>query len=81
MLSTTLISAMSWKNFELAAGEDLNGNVDLVLADPPYNVRKNRDNEHADHDVFTLEDIKGIAGVLEEVTKPGGHEHGFCSAL
>lgn len=66
---------------ELVAGEKMNGKVDLVLADHPYNVRRDREERNADHYVSALEDIKDMASVLEEVMKPEGHGDWFCSVL
>lgn len=52
--------------------EELNGKVDLVLADPPYNVSRDREEGNADHDAFVLEDMKDMSSVLGEVMKPEG---------
>jgi len=34
-------------------GEALPGNVQLILTDPPYNIRNNMGSTNADHDVLT----------------------------
>lgn len=62
---------------EPAAGEKLNGKVELDLADPPYNVRRDREEENAERNVFALEDMKHMAGVLGVVMKPGEQAHPF----
>lgn len=40
-----------------AAGERINSSVDFVLADPPYNMRRNPGDAKDAHDSFTEADI------------------------
>ena len=60
-------------------GVNLNKNVDLVLTDPPYNIRKEGNRENSSHDSFSEKDMKDLVDICEQVLKPGGHGIIFCS--
>lgn len=52
------------------------GSVQLLLTDPPYNVRRG---PNAAHDNFS--DYNGLAELAKKYLRPGGHAVIFCSAL
>ena len=60
-------------------GVNLINNVDLVLTDPPYNIRKEGGRENSSHDSFSEKDMKDLVDICEQVLKPGGHGIIFCS--
>ena len=49
---------------------NLEGIVDLVLADPPYNTRRDAGSDNSEYDVFTETDMKNLADVCAQVLKP-----------
>lgn len=85
MVSACSISEVNLKTLaeepKFGAGDDLSGKVELVLADPPYNVRIYVNDDHSEHNLFELIDMKQIARVLREIIRPGAHWHVFCPAL
>ena len=58
---------------------NLEGIVDLLLTDPPYNTRREGGAENSDYDVFTEKDMKNLADVANTILNPGGHGLIFCS--
>lgn len=69
------------KEPELGAGEDLKGKGNFVLAVLLHNVRNDKDNDHAQYNIFHSNDVKYMIKVLGHVMKPGAHENVFCSAF
>lgn len=61
------------------AGVDLNANVDLLLTDPPYNIRKEGGRTNSEYDQFTENDMEELIEFAATVLKKGGHGIIFCS--
>lgn len=59
---------------------DLTRKVDIILADPPYNVRNDQKYDRAEYDTVGSNDMRDIARVPEDVLKPGEHRPVFCTA-
>lgn len=55
------------------------GRVQLVLTDPPYNIRANANRTNSDHDVLSQGDMKETARLIAKLLCPGGHFILFCS--
>lgn len=64
---------------ELSTGRNMKGMADLVLCDPPYNIRRLRNKSNAAHDIFTSQDCSRMIEEIANVLKLGGHAHIFCS--
>ena len=62
-------------------GVDLTENVDLIITDPPYNVRRLAGRRNSDYDVLTMEEMEECVEVISTILKPGGHGVLFCSDL
>ena len=60
-------------------GIDITESVDLVLTDPPYNVRREGTRHNADYDTFTPEDIAELCSLCKIAMKPGAQGIIFCS--
>ena len=60
-------------------GVEIENRVDLLLTDPPYNVRREGNKDNSDYDIFYESDIKDLCDLCELVLKPGGHGIIFCS--
>lgn len=64
---------VEFKNFveehELCIGEDLRKNVDFILADPPYDTRRDWTDDHGEYDVFGMNNIKYMDKVIGDVLK------------
>lgn len=69
------------KGHRLGVREDLSRNVDFALADPPYDVHTDGNNDHAEYDVDILNNIENMTKVLEDVLRLRAHGPVFCSAL
>lgn len=50
---------------ELSAGEDLLGTVDIVLVDSLYHLQRDRNEDHANYDVFEACDLKDVSVIRE----------------
>lgn len=67
---------------ELTCAKSLLCASDLVLRDPLYNVRSDRQNVRFPDDVLTVEFMADDAVALcKRVPRPGAHGHPFCTAL
>lgn len=55
--------------------------MEFILAYTPYDVQKDREDDHAGYYEFNANDMKDIGKVLEDVMKLGTHEHLFCFVL
>ena len=64
----------------LAEDDELHGEVQLVLTDPPYNIRRDKGCEHADYDRLKDEEYETFVECVDEMLRPGGHALIFCSA-
>lgn len=69
------------KAHEFSTEEDLSGKVNLVLDEPIYNMRRNRNDDHADYDVVGLSDMKEMIKVLRDLMKPEFPTQVFCFTL
>lgn len=58
---------------ELGVEKYLKGRVDLVLADHPYNARRDQKDDHAKYDLLDSHDFNDMAVYLEEDVNPGAH--------
>ena len=63
----------SWSN------RSLRGKVQLILTDPPYNVRRESTRDNAEYDSLSLEDMRQATYLFAELLRPGGHGIVFCS--
>ena len=61
--------------------ESLTNSVHLVLCDPPYNIRREKDKENSGHDILTKADIDDAVLLFDDVLAKGGHGIVFCSAV
>lgn len=55
--------------------------MNLDLVGRPYDVRRARNDHHADYDVFGSNNMKGIAEVLRDFIKLSVHADVFYTAL
>ena len=62
-------------------GTPLDGRVQLLLTDPPYNSRKERSYYNLTHDSLTEEDMALCVNMFATMLRPGGHGLIFCSPL
>ena len=60
-------------------GISLEEQVDLLLTDPPYNVRREANKGNSRYDVFYESDIMDLCDLCKHVLKPGAHGLIFCS--
>lgn len=88
MAEMALVSSVYYIGFRNLAkksyrrtGKYLSGMVDFDLADLPYELRRNQNDDYADYDVFDSNHVKDMVKVLGNVIKCGAHTHLFCSAL
>lgn len=57
--------------------ENLSGKADLVLAQVPYDVRRDRTDYHTQYDVFGLNDLKVMTKALEDFINYEAHGNVF----
>lgn len=69
------------KKYELGSREYISSKVEIILADLPYHVRINLKDVYSDYYFFSLENIKDVAKMIREVTKPEALADMFCTAL
>lgn len=58
------------------------GKVQLLLTDPPYNVRRergSRGSENAEYDLLEMSDMRSVVKWANTILRPGGHAVIFCS--
>ena len=60
--------------------ESLTNSVHLVLCDPPYNIRREKEKENSGHDILTKADIDD-AVLFDDVLAKDGHGIVFCSTV
>lgn len=53
--------------------------VNLVLADPPYNIRSARGQSNSAYNAFLKTDIEDAVKLIGNVMAPGARGHMFCS--
>lgn len=54
--------------------------VQLVLTDPPYNVRRKRQAKHSTSDELSSSDMRTIVQLVADMLRPGGHAVLFYTA-
>lgn len=59
--------------------EMLDDMVQLVLTDPPYNIRRERGKVDSEYDSITINQMKQVVQTIRNVLRPGGHGIVFCS--
>ena len=59
--------------------EDIVGNVQLILTDPPYNIRRERGRANSEYDSLSELDMKTTVELCSKLLRPGGHLFMFCS--
>ena len=64
---------------ERHAGEDLESKVDLILTDPPYNIRRTQGKSHSTHDSMSKSDMVKLVDMADISLVPGGQGVIFCS--
>lgn len=69
------------KKHDEGAEEDIMEKMSFVLEYPLYNLKRNRSADNSDYDLFASEDMTGMVKMPRDVTKPGAHDHVFCSSL
>ena len=57
----------------------LDESIDFVLADPPYNIRRQADRPNSRYDSLTYQDIDSLTELCKFAMKPGAHGIIFCS--
>ena len=55
------------------------GSVQLVLTDPPYNVRRTSNKKNSDHDCLGEDGMDEVVKTCVKLLRPGGHVVIFCS--
>lgn len=66
---------------ELGAREDLTEKVNFVLADPLWDVGRDRNTLHESYRVFDWTNMKHMANVRGDVMIPEAYRHLFRSAV
>jgi tRNA1(Val) A37 N6-methylase TrmN6 len=64
---------------EKRTGKTVNGTVHLVLTDPPYNTRWDREIRNSAYDDLAMEDVQEAASIATSLLRPGGHAINFCA--
>lgn len=59
----------------------LDGSVDIILTEQPYNIRRHGAVPYSEHDKMTDEDIWNVRKFVAQRLFPGGHAVMFCSFL
>lgn len=60
---------------------DVEMNIDLVLTDPPYNVRRELGDRAPDYNLSSKDAIAEMVDMCGEYPKPGGQTHISCSLV
>ena len=55
------------------------GAAQLVLTDPPYNIRKDRGCANSEYDSLATDEMKEVVHIISNLLRPGGHAIVFCS--
>lgn len=66
---------------ELTHRESSVASVDLVLSDPPYNVRRGRKDDNSVYDRLSPTDMGDVVDMCKRMMKPGAHGCLFCFAF
>ena len=59
---------------------DLNDKVQLIVTDPPYNIRRRHNRNNSQYDKILPESMKKLIDICAELLRPGGHLFMFCAA-
>lgn len=63
----------------LYTGQSIVENVQLVLSDPPYNVRRQSGSANSDYDFLSKDEMKDCVDHIADLLRPGGHVILFCT--
>lgn len=66
---------------KLAHGKYFLDSVDLLVSDPPYNVRNGHEDTNKRYNVLNFEDMKDEVALCKGLMRPGAGKHLFCSEL
>ena len=55
--------------------------MDLVLTDPPYNIRREQNRPNSSHDVLSKQDMVKFVDLVDGTLVRGGHAVVYCSFL
>lgn len=64
---------------ELPAHSSTEGEVQLILTDPPYECRRELNKKNSSHDVLSYIDMQETADTCAKLLRPGGHVVLFCA--
>lgn len=67
--------------YEGQTGESIEGQVNLILTDAPYNTRREQKKNNYGHDELSDGTMQDFAHLLEQVLSPSGHGVILCSNL
>lgn len=62
-------------------GVSFEAKLELLIADPQYNIRRKGGRPDSEHDVFTKQDIADMLDLSEANQKPGGYGYVLGSTL
>ena len=65
----------------MLSGARVEGEVQLVLTDPPFNHRRENNRPNSHHDVLEPRDMKEAVALINEVARPGAHGIIFTAPL
>ena len=60
---------------------DVEGNVQLVLMDPPFNIRRELGRRDSTYDSLHVDEMFDVAATVARLLRPGGHVFIMCSAV
>lgn len=60
---------------------DISRNVQLVLMDPPFNIRREKGRLDSAYDILDVDQMFGVVDAVDELLRPGGHVFIMCSAV
>ena len=60
---------------------NIGGYFQLILMNPPYNIRRERGCPHSSHDKLSEYSMKAVVDICSVLLRPGGHVICFCSAV
>lgn len=69
------------EDHDLGTIEDINANVNVLLAYPSYNVQGNRITDNSEYDVYISADTRNRANTLQDVITLGAQSYAFFSLL
>lgn len=85
MKSICVVYDVNFRNLlrtsEDVEGASLEGNVNITLTDPPFNVWNERNMGNSWRYIFILEHMNEFLELERQVMVAGAHEHVFCSCI